>query len=142
MHRAQQAHKGILDPSNFCIKTGSCPSLRQSTGRAAGLASVSPRKGAGEGANSSLPLLPERVTRRMHQSICSWDIFKSVPRTGLRKQWVDFRAQPRQFQASPNTHFQQEKQRGRVGTSSRAGVSPQNTLGISSEASGSSSGWA
>lgn len=45
VHRDRQPHKGILDLSNFCIKTGNCPSLRQSRGRAAWLASVSPRKG-------------------------------------------------------------------------------------------------
>lgn len=86
VHRDQQPHKGILDLSNFCIKTGNCPSLRQSRGRAACLASVSPRKEAEEGANSSLPLILERVRKRMHQAICSWDIYKSIPRTGLRKQ--------------------------------------------------------
>lgn len=61
MHQDRQPHRGILNLSNFCIKTGNCPSLRQSRGRAAWLASVSAREGAGEGAKSSLPppfLLP------------------------------------------------------------------------------------
>ena len=87
-HQDQQQHKGILDQSNFCIKTGNCPSLRQNRGRAARPVSVSPRKGAGEGANGSLHLIQERVRKRTPQSICSRETFKSVPCTGLGKQKV------------------------------------------------------